>query len=278
MGNVSVNNPLLSVCIPVYNGEEYIKFAIESVLGQNFTDFELIIVDNKSTDNTLSVVKGYKDDRIKIIENESNIGLVPNWNKAVNSASGKYIKILPHDDFIYPGCLKLQCDILEKDVNKNISLVCGRKNIINDNGKVLFNRGFSKKEIEVSGIYAINKTIRAGGNILGEGAAVMFRREIIEKTGLFSSDIFYVLDLDLWFRILLYGNLYVLPDLVSSFRVSKSSASVKVVDQQRKDMADFAGKIYSNKSFKLSWLNYKIGLLTAYILTQAKKILYKYIA
>ena len=266
----------LSVCIPVFNGEDYIKEAIESVLTQSFKDFELIIVDNNSTDKTVSIVKSYTDTRIRFLQNEINIGLIPNWNKALEQAKGEYIKILPADDFIYPNCLVAQCGILDKDLNEKISIVSSRRNIINNNGKILFNRGFSKKEIQVSGFNAINKNIRSGGNIIGEGGAIMFRKSILKKTGLFNSTIFYVLDLDLWYKILLYGDLYSLPQIYSAFRVSNSSASVNVVKKQRQDVSEFIKKIYSNKEYKVSWLNCKLGLLKAFILTEAKKILYKY--
>ncbi len=272
-----MSGPKLSVCIPVYNGAEFIKEAIDSVLSQSFTDFEIVVVDNQSTDNTISLVKSYSDSRIKLFVNDTNIGMIPNWNKAMEYATGKYIKILPADDFIYPGCLEKQMKIMEADTNASIAMVGGRRNIIDETGKILFNRGFSKSECEVSGFAAINKNARSGGNIIGEGAAVMFRKSILTKTGNFNSDIFYVLDLDLWYKILLHGNYHALPDVVSAFRVSKSSASVNVVKKQREDVAKFINKIYLNKEYQLSWLSSKIGLFKAFALTEAKKILYKYV-
>jgi glycosyltransferase involved in cell wall biosynthesis len=272
-----MDNPKLSICIPVYNGESFIEEAIDSVIKQSFNDFELIIIDNNSTDQTVGLITKYSDPRIKLIQNETNIGLIPNWNKAIDSSKGKYIKILPADDFIYPNCLQLQCDILDKDIEHKISMVCARRNIIDDSGKIILNRGFSRHEISVHGTDAINKNVRSGGNIIGEGGAIMFRKEIIKKTGYFNSDIFYVLDLDLWYKILLHGNLYVLPQILSAFRVSGSSASVKVVKKQRDDVSNFIKKIYINKEYKVSWLNYKLGLFKAFALTEAKKILYKYL-
>lgn len=269
--------PKLSVCIPVYNGREFIRETIDSVLNQSFKDFEIVIVDNQSTDDTVAIVKSYSDPRIKLFINDTNIGMIPNWNKAMEHATGKYIKILPADDFIYPGCLEKQMKILEADTASEISMVCGRRNIINEQGKILFNRGFAKTECEVSGFAAINKNVRSGGNIIGEGGALIFRKDILKKTGDFNSDIFYVLDLDLWYKILLYGKLHALPDIVSSFRVSKSSASVNVVKKQREDLSNFINKIYLNKEYQLSWLSRKIGLFKAFALTEAKKILYKYI-
>ena len=119
--------------------------------------------------------------------------------------------------------------------------------------------------------------IRSGGNIIGEGGAIMFRKNILIKTGNFNSDIFYVLDLDLWYKILLHGDLYCIPQIFSAFRVSNSSASVQVVKKQRQDVSNFIKKIYENKEYKVSWLNYKIGTLKAFLLSEAKKILYKYV-
>ncbi len=269
--------PKISVCIPVFNGQDFIKEAIDSVLNQSFTDFEIIIVDNHSTDNTVNVVKSYSDSRIKLFINENNIGMIPNWNKTMEYANGKYIKILPADDLIYPNCLELQAKILDEDNEQKISLVGGRRNIINNKGKILFNRGFAKVKQTISGKDAINKVIKSGGNIIGEGGAVMFRKEILKKTGVFNSQIFYVLDLDLWFKILLHGNYAFTPDVVSAFRVSSTSASVEVANKQKEDYFNFIKKIYSEKEFGLTYINYKIGLITTFVLTQLKKLLYKFV-
>jgi glycosyltransferase involved in cell wall biosynthesis len=272
-----MNNPKISVCIPVYNGSDFIEEAIKSVLSQNFDDYELLIIDNKSTDNTVDIINNFKSPKIRLIQNTENIGLIPNWNKALENARGKYIKILPADDLIYQGCLLKQSEILDNDVNEEIAMVCARRNIIDNKGKILFNRGFTKKEQIFSGIQAINKNIRSGGNIIGEGGAIMFRKSIIAKTGVFNSSIFYVLDLDLWFKILLHGNLYALPLVLSAFRVSGNSASVHVVNKQHQDNSNFIKKIYADKTYKLSFYSYIIGIIKSYILTQAKKILYKYV-
>jgi glycosyltransferase involved in cell wall biosynthesis len=234
-------------------------------------------VDNNSTDKTTEFVKEFNDSRIKLFKNETNIGLIPNWNKAIEHSTGTYIKILPADDLLLPDCLKLQVEILEKDLYQSIALVCGKRNIIDKNGKVLFTRGFSGKSTVVSGTRAINKVIRSGGNSIGEGGAVMFRRSILEKTGMFNSSIFYVLDLDLWFKILLHGNLYALPDIVCAFRISGSSSSVKVVKKQKEDYFNFIRKIYHTKEYKLSLFNYRIGLLFTFVLTEIKKLIYRFV-
>jgi glycosyltransferase involved in cell wall biosynthesis len=91
--------PQVTICIPVFNCQKYIHQAIESVIAQTFRNWEMVIVNNASTDCTLEIIHSYSDPRIRIINNEKNIGLEANWNKAVSAAQGKYIKLLPADDF-----------------------------------------------------------------------------------------------------------------------------------------------------------------------------------
>lgn len=90
--------PFISICIPTYNSEKYIAEAIESVLDQTFTDFELLIVDNASSDSTIEVVERFKDKRISIYKNSSNLGIHANHNLCMKYASGKYIHLLGSDD------------------------------------------------------------------------------------------------------------------------------------------------------------------------------------
>ena len=112
-GNQGNRSPLVSVCIPVYNCERYIGEAIQSVLDQTLADFELIVCDDCSTDGTLKAVEGCRDPRIRIFRNDANIGMWPNWNKAMSHARGKYIKLLCADDVIYSDCLQAQVDVLK---------------------------------------------------------------------------------------------------------------------------------------------------------------------
>lgn len=272
-----MNQPLISVCIPVYNCAPFIGLAIESVLKQSCQDFEIVVVDNCSTDNTVEEVRSYSDSRIRLFQNSTNIGMIPNFSKSVSHASGKYIKILPADDLLYPDCLQLQSQILEADKEEKISLVCGSRNVINDAGKVLFSRSFSSSLVELSGPQAINKVIRSGGNIIGEGGAVMFRRSVMAKTGEFNSFIFYVLDLDHWFKILMHGNLVAIPQVVSAFRVSASSASVNIADKQKKDYFNFIDLVKSRPEYGLTGFNYRFGKLKTWILTQVKKLIYRFV-
>lgn len=108
--------PLVSVLMTAYNRQQYIAEAIESVLASTYKNFELIIVDDCSIDNTVAIAKSYeeKDSRIKVFANEQNLGDYPNRNKAASYAKGKYIKYLDSDDIMYPHCLEVMVNAMEK--------------------------------------------------------------------------------------------------------------------------------------------------------------------
>jgi glycosyltransferase involved in cell wall biosynthesis len=268
----------VSVCMPVYNGERFLREAIDSVLQQSFTDFEFIIVDNQSTDKTVEIIKSYTDPRIKFFQNETNIGLIPNWNMAMSKASGQYMKVMPADDLIYPDNLKLLLEVLDKDVNKRISMVCSRKQVIDETGRVILTRGYAgKTEKEIPGLKAIHKNIRSGGNIIGEAGAILFRREILAKTGVFNSKYYYVLDIDLWYKILQHGNLYYLPKALSAFRVSSASESTVIKDSQLGDIRGFNTMLSRQKELKVSFYTLQMGSFKAWLSSVAKKLIYRFL-
>jgi glycosyltransferase involved in cell wall biosynthesis len=142
--------PLLSVGLPVYNAATYIRLAIESILSQTLTDFELIISDNASTDETPDLCQTYarKDPRIKYFRNEINLGATKNFNRVFELASGKYFQWAAHDDIYSPDLLRACVDVLEND--PTIVLCHATPVIINERGEELKdymrNRGYFKLE------------------------------------------------------------------------------------------------------------------------------------
>ena len=107
--------PLVTISMPAFNSERYIAEAIESVLAQTYTNFELIIVDDGSTDGTREIINRYQDPRIIKIFSEKNQGLIATRNKIASIARGKYLALLDADDRAFPERLQLQVDFLEKD-------------------------------------------------------------------------------------------------------------------------------------------------------------------
>ena len=104
----------ISVIITSYNYEHYIKDAVESVLNQTFRDFELIIIDDCSTDNSAEIIKNFSDERIKFIQNDKNYGLKYSIQKALQSAQGEWIAFLESDDLWVPDTLEIRLKYAEK--------------------------------------------------------------------------------------------------------------------------------------------------------------------
>lgn len=116
--------PLVSVLMTAYNRERYIREAIESVLSSTYANFELIIVDDGSSDNTLDIANDYgkKDNRIRVYANERNLGDYPNRNKAASYARGKYLKYVDSDDMIVPETIEIMVDGMERHPEAAIGL------------------------------------------------------------------------------------------------------------------------------------------------------------
>ena len=134
-----MNPPLVSVIMSVYNGEKYLVQAIDSILNQTYQNFEFIIIDDCSTDNSSHILQEYakKDSRIKIIKKEKNIGIkgfIENLNLGISIAEGKYIARMDQDDVSLPERFQKQVDFLEN--NPEITLVGAQLNLINEQNKI----------------------------------------------------------------------------------------------------------------------------------------------
>lgn len=226
--------PLVSICIPVYNGEAYIRQAIESALAQTYTNFELIISDNVSTDKTLEIVGSISDDRIKISKNKTNLGLVGNFNACVHKAQGKYVKILCCDDVLYPDAIKAEVEAFEE--HDNVTVVTGCSTIINANGKVVMVRQLYKQDKLLDGKSFARRTLIAGRNYFGETTITMFRRDLAAKKDIFNdTSVYFCFDWDGSLIMAYEGNVYYISEPIASFRISEESTSVKLnKDRDRK--------------------------------------------
>ena len=107
-------NPLVTVLMSVYNGEKYLERAIKSILNQTFKDFEFLIINDGSTDNSVKIIQSFNDLRLRLIHNESNIGLIKTLNKGLKLSNGKYIARMDCDDISLPKRLSIQASFMEK--------------------------------------------------------------------------------------------------------------------------------------------------------------------
>ncbi|MBF0209096.1 MAG: glycosyltransferase [Oligoflexia bacterium] len=214
----------LTVCIPCYNAEKHIKETIKSVLAQTYREFNLFIIDNNSTDKTLSLISKIKDKRIAIFKNKKNIGMFGNMNKCIQMTKTPYLKILCADDILFPECLEKQVEVLEK--NDKVHLVYNANRIINDHEKILTTRRYFPSSRKVNGGALINSILKSGRNPVGEPSNVMLRTSILKRNKLvFDESLKYISDLELWIQILLHGDGYYINEVLNAFRIHTNSGT-----------------------------------------------------
>ncbi len=269
-------NPRVSVCIPVFNCEQFVGQAVQSVLEQSCGDFELIVLDNASTDGTLQVIEQFADARVRIVRGLRNEGLEANWNKALREARGDYVKILPADDLLYRDCLERQVAALDDPANRGVTLVCAGRDIIDVQGHRLMTRRFSGGRGRLSGLAAIRRIVRSGTNPLGEPGAILFRAAALERTGPFDGRILYVIDLDLWVRLLLQGDAYVFPEALCAFRLSPASTSVEMATRQSRDFAGYIARLSADPACGLRRIDCALGTLRCRVLGLLRYLVYRF--
>ena len=208
---------LVSIILPVYNGADSIRNAIDSILEQTYTNWELIIVNDCSTDNTLEIISQYqqKDKRIKIICNEKNLKLPLTLNIGFSSAKGEYYTWTSDDNIYKPEALSIMVKALESD--KKVSMVYANYTDIDADGHVL-------DEIELSEPYEL-----VVGNVIG--ACFLYTKKIAQKVGNYDSNLFLAEDYDYWIRIYRYGIIKHISDNLYYYRRHKKSLS-----ETKKDM------------------------------------------
>ncbi len=260
--NVSLQ-PLISVCIPCYNGAEFLGRTIASVLGQTFTDFELILTDDNSTDETVSVINSFTDQRIRLIRNEQNLGLNSNWTKVLFQSVGKYVKLLCEDDLLHPNCLTRQVAVLENPANSRVVLAVCNRTVINRRDEVVLNRRLRLPSGFVDGPGLIRKSVRWGTNLIGEPAVGLFRRDALGRLAEFDGANPYLSDLALWAQLLRHGDAFLDNDCLAAFRISPGAASTNIGRAQAGSFRRFVQALRKDSCFKISALD----LLVAYTLS-----------
>lgn len=177
---------MISIVMPVYNGEKFLKQSIESVIGQSYKDWELILVNDCSTDNSLEIMQSYaeSDNRIKIISNEINKKLPKSLNVGFTQACGKYYTWTSDDNMFHKDAIREMCEYLDK--NPDVGMVYADMEYIDENGDIVGYQRINPEEI-----YLRNCV----------GACFMYRSSVAAEVGEYNPDCFLVEDYDYWFRI-----------------------------------------------------------------------------
>ena len=187
-----MNSTKVSILTTVYNRDKYLAACIESVLASSYQDWELIIVDDVSTDTSVAISKSYeqKDDRIKVYINDKNLGDYPNRNKAASYAKGKYIKYLDADDLIYPHGLEIMVNTMEQFPEAALGISQKVVEDVKPFPFVMEPKETFTREFLMRGVLGLGPT----GTII--------RRDVFEKLGGFTGTR-YIGDTEMWYKIAL---------------------------------------------------------------------------
>lgn len=205
--------------MPAYNAERYLRTAIESILKQTFTDFEFLIVNDGSTDQTENILRSYTDPRVKIFTQKQS-SLVPSLNRLLNLAQGQYIARMDADDQSAPTRLAEQVSWFQK--NPNGILVGSWTTVIDEGGNQTKHALYPISD-------SFCKIALSSGNTFAHGA-VMFRR----SDSRYRSEYTFAEDYDLWYRLALLGKIGNIPRFLYSWRSHNQSISHQNREQQVK--------------------------------------------
>ena len=208
--------------MPVYNSEKFVAEAIQSILDQKFNNFELIIINDASTDNSLNIIELFQDKRIKVFQNEKNRGIVYSRNKGLKFSKGEYIGMFDSDDIAYPEKFKEQIAFLEK--NKDFGMVGSRVKFIDENGKRLPGSWKLKASPEMIPSIMLFKNYFLQ-------SAVLYRKECINKFSF--RDGFDILeDYLIWLEIISDYKAWNLQKYLVKYRIHGSSITNKYKEEK----------------------------------------------
>lgn len=230
--------PKITVLLPVYNCELYIQMAVESILNQTFTDFDFLIIDDASTDATVSILKKFDDSRIQLIQKPVNSGYTNSLNSGLKLAKGEYIARMDGDDISYPERFAKQIAYLETHPEV---VVCGTTYKIVGNDK----------RITLPEHHDAIKIGLLWGNCILH-PSVMIRKKIMDDYSIqYDTTKEPAEDYDMWVRLLAFGKLHNLHEVLEEYRVYGNQVSQKRAEEQKKN--DIATKFQLLQYLEVKW-------------------------
>ncbi|MFE3442744.1 glycosyltransferase family 2 protein [Nocardia sp. NPDC059180] len=226
----------LTVCVPAYNAGRTLETTMRSILSQD-VDFELLVVDNASTDATGEVAASFDDNRIRRFRNDETLSIGDNWNKTVALSTGRLVKVVCADDVLRPDALAFQLEVMR---NEQVAICSARFDVIDEQD------GVEESGLGLPGLDGIRTTrevmrtiVRHGPAEFGPTAAAMFYREHFDRVGGFRGDLVFPMDVDLFARVCTFGVFFGMTDIVAAWRnssfnlCSRSSTVSKLTEMAR---------------------------------------------
>lgn len=263
-----IEPPEITVVMPVYNAEAYLKDAIESILNQTFINFEFIIIDDASTDNSFKIIEDFskKDDRIIILRNENNLGIAETRTKGTKYARGKYIAVADADDISTSKRFEKEYNYLE--MHRECGVVGGFIQLFDsDSGKIIGVRKYFEDD----------KNLRKKLFLYCPVAqpVSMIRKEVFDNIGYYDPRYPPAEDLDLWFRIGTKYKFANIQEILLKYRVHKKSATISKIQKMESMTLEIRNKYSSGYGYSMTLSDkiYNFGIsITKYIIPYKIKI------
>lgn len=232
-----MDEPLVSICVPTYNGDRYLRECLDSAVGQTHRNIEVLVVDDASSDGTTAIASDYAraDHRVRLHKNPHRLGLVGNWNRSVELARGAWVKLLFQDDLLEPQCVER---MVAASQSPGPPIIACWRNIVFEGTSDETRRWYERHTVEESlrGVFPRERRISAerfcdavlehiGENFIGEPTAVLLKRTTFDEFGTFNPDLIAVPDLEYWIRVGNKTGLTLVPETLATFRVHPGSAS-----------------------------------------------------
>ncbi|MBD2253136.1 glycosyltransferase [Nostoc parmelioides FACHB-3921] len=228
------DEPLVSICIPTYNGEAFIEMALQSIESQSYNNIEIIISDDDSTDEIIRKINhflGNTKRTINVLTHE-RYGLANNWNFCISQAQGKYIKFLFQDDILEPDAIKKMVALAEED--EEIGLVFSPRKLFSNSKDANYSPRYleNHEAKDVHKYWSNLKTVQPGEELLqdpnifdnpinkiGEPSTVLIKKEVFDKVGLFNTELCQLVDLEMWLRIMSQYKIGFINQVLSHFHI-----------------------------------------------------------
>jgi len=267
------NQPLVTVGIPTYNSALFLDATLRSALAQTYPELEVLVIDDASTDGTLSAARRFDDDRLRVVTSAENGGWVANHNRVLQQARGEFLKVLHADDLLAPDAVEHQMAALL--AHPTAVLATSRRTIVDAAGRRLMSRGPKWPEGLRFGRDVVRGIVRSGRNQLGEPSAWLFRRKVGLAVGGFSAGWPYAVDVEFCVRLLSQGDLVFSPEELACFRISPGQVSAQVVGEQASDMARLFDRIRRDNDVGLTETDVRQGMRIVRRDAALRRLLYR---
>ena len=254
-----MEQPLVSICIPTYNGAKYILEALVSAVNQTYTKLEIIISDDNSKDSTLKIVESFKSKTnipIRVYKHTpKRIG--ENWNNCIRYAQGQYIKFLFQDDILEKDCIQTMVNLIESD--GQIGLVsCKRAFIIQDqsssNAQWIKDFGDLQEKLNLdwskgyalidNSLFKHKEFLKSPLNKIGEPTTYLFKKDIVNNIGYFDENLVQILDYVFCYRVLKHYKIAILKEPLVKFRLHNEQATKENLNHETGDSVAYKKILY----------------------------------